>query len=186
MLWTLRPLRLLPSAYQAVSLACHHWLLSVFPGCAPFLPLGSEPSLSLAGTCCSSVPEQVCVLCATKAMASLVSYQAPCSLPAFMPCPRALSNVAHAGVRAALLETPRQPCLSAGHVLSGTQPCLCAGQVLCVTTPCLCAGQVLSVTPVDSTNVGCGGLLVQAEISQQNAYLYNGTQVGKAPLWEPL
>lgn len=38
-------------------------------------------------------------------------------------------------------------------------------------------GQVLSVTPVDSTNVGCGGLLVQAEISQQNAYLYNGTQV---------
>ena len=47
---------------------------------------------------------------------------------------------------------------------------------------CLCVGQVLSVTPVDSADVGCGGLLVQAEISQQNAYLYNGTQVGKGSL----
>ena len=35
---------------------------------------------------------------------------------------------------------------------------------------------------MDSANIGCGGLLVQAEISQQNAYLYNGTQVGTAPL----
>ena len=39
---------------------------------------------------------------------------------------------------------------------------------------------------MDSADVGCGGLLVQAEISQQNAYLYNGTQVGRASLWKPV
>ena len=35
------------------------------------MTLGSEPSLTLAGTYCSSIPVHVCVLWATKAMASL-------------------------------------------------------------------------------------------------------------------